>query len=108
MSGRFLAALAATAALFQLGTPVVSAAPGDARERELTRLTDDYYRLLGADPVAARAARDRHTALVNGPGAQPPFFSYMLGSQWPGALNEEKFPSRKGTFSQFQGCEIMV
>jgi hypothetical protein len=75
---------------------------------EKDSLRADYYRLIDADPAAARAARDRYMAIVNQEPREDPFFSFVLGSQWPGALDEEKFPGRKGTRSQLQGCEVVL
>ena len=71
-------------------------------------LADDYYRLVTTDPVAARAVRDRYMELVNAPGAKDPFFSFVIGSQWPGTLDEWQFPMRKGKFPQLQACMKMI
>lgn len=71
-------------------------------------LAAEYRRLIESDPAAARKARDRYMELVNAPGAKDPFFSFVIGSQWPGTLDEWKYPMRKGKFPQLQACTTMI
>lgn len=80
----------------------------DSGTLEKEKLRTEYYSLIGSDPVAARKARDRYMELVNVPNAKPPFFSFVIGSQWPSPLDENKFPSHHGKFSQLEACQIMV
>jgi hypothetical protein len=82
-----------------------TAAPGPSPEK--TRLLEDYYRLVDSAPETARATRDRYMEIVN-LDAKDPFFSYVLGSQWPGSLDETKHPARKGLFPERQACEVML
>ena len=80
----------------------------DSNASEKEKLSADYYSLIGTDPATARKARDRYMELVNGPEAKPPFFSFVIGSQWPTPLDESKFPSHRGKFSQLEACQIMI
>lgn len=73
-----------------------------------TKLREDYYRLIDSDPAAARACRDQYMALVNQAPSSRPLFSYIIGAQWPGTLDEEKFRSHKGKFPQLNACQVMV
>lgn len=75
---------------------------------DMDRLKAEYYRLIATEPAAARKVRDRYMDLVNSSGRDAPFFSFIIGSQWPGSLDESKFPSRKGKFPQLQACRTMV
>ncbi len=75
---------------------------------DMPALKADYHRLIATDPAAARRVRDRYMEAVNASGKDAPFFSFVIGSQWPGTLDESKFPSRKGKFPQLQACRTMI
>ena len=90
-----------------LGSAGAALCPAQATA-EKEQLAADYDRLIATDPEAARKARDRYMELVNGPDAKDPFFSFVIGSQWPGTLDESKFPLRRGQYPQLQACTKMI
>lgn len=96
------------AAALLSGSATAFSAEAAGTNGEKDALASEYYRLIESDPQAARQARDAYMAIVNRPGSRPPFFSYILGSQWPTALDESKFPSRRGKFPQLQACQKMI
>lgn len=71
-------------------------------------LSDEYYEWIEQDPDRAGRARDQYMRLVNHAGARPPFFSFVISSQWPGSLDEDQFPAREGTFPARHAQDIMI
>lgn len=97
-----------SALLFALLFPFVCLRASDADETAKASLKEKYEQMISSDPDAARKVRDQYMEIVNKTASRAPFFSYIIGSQWPGSLDENKFPSRKGKFPQLQGCQKMI